>query len=473
MTVDLSPRRDSAFGTLCEWLLGACFVLVPVLSAWASTVTIAGLPPVRLLVVALIGLVVIRRQVMSGTSMILLVVSALWIGVGLFLVSGGAGLKELLGVVVGLLTMLSMTMAADRPRWILTLCRAWLFGLLVAILPALYEVATGRHLPNYRLGSPAWIRRTATDIASFMVNPNLFAYFMCAGMIALIIGWQLERHRLVRWMYLGTTLLCFPLIVLTGSRLTDFCLIVIMAWLLMLSRWMAVASAAVAVLAVSALVVLGKVDDLTHTVSTAIYNLSSNSGRSRAAVYLDSAWLYVSSGGIGIGPAQFPAKVVRAPWPTRGTIDPHNGFSEVITGYGTVVGAVVVALGAAVLWSTVRRNWRPGLGPLQRLLLQAVTVNMLVIPVISMSNSSYLKAPVVWAQMATVAVWCQMLCSRSMVELEASVDPSALLLKRRRVPMVDLPRHAHLLRRVLVSRTCVHSTPTPVGRVTRVVVPHE
>lgn len=401
--------EGSVFSKLCEWLLKACVVLVPVLSAWASTKTIAGLPPIRILAALLVVLAAVCRHRLSSVTQVLLLLTLAWGCIGIALMKDVIGFKEVIGVVVGLLTMVAMTMVADSREWIVTVCRAWLLGMVVAIVPGILEVVTGRHLPNYREGSPAWIRTSATDIASFLVNPNLFAYFLAAGMIVMVVGWQLEDSRLMKAMYLGCTFVSFPLILLTGSRLTLLACLFIVAWLLLRSRVLAIVSAVLAAAAALMIVVTGWLPRLLTIIGDIIHDLSSNSGRSRLAVYRDAGWMFVDSHGMGIGPGQFQTQVLWAPWPTRGTIDPHNGFVEVFLGYGLLLGVVLVALAAAVLWCSIRRQWAGDVDPVNRVLAEALTVSMLVIPVIALSNSSYLKNPVVWAQMATVAVFCEFL----------------------------------------------------------------
>lgn len=439
----LVAPRPTPWQRLVEAVLAVCLLLLPLASAWASTVTVAGLPPVRLLVVVFVAAVLVGRQHLSTVTQVLVVVTLVWTAVGLFLVEGEAGPKEVLGVIVGLVTMIAMTMTVTDRRWMTRLCRAWFLGLVVACLPAGYEIATGRHMPNYLEGSSAWIRRKSTDIASFMVNPNLFAYFLAAGMIVMVVGWQTERGRW-RWAYLAAALVVPPLVLLTGSRLTLAVVVVVLVWMLLRSRVLALVTAVGVPLAALAVVVTGQLPALLADISLAIYNLTSTSGQSRLHLYRNAAWLLERSGGLGFGPGQFQTLVLTAPWPTYGSVDPHNGFTEVIGGYGIVLGGLVLGLAAATLWRALRREGRTGRSDRDVVLAQAVAVSMVVVPLLSMANSSYLKSPVVWAQMGTIAVWCQALMVRSGVVARlapraSSTGPSA--------PRA-LPRRLRTVRRV-------------------------
>jgi len=436
---------------LGEGLLIACFMLVPVLTAWASTSTIAGLPPVRLLAIALLGLVVLLRDRIGVIAQVLLVVTAIWLAWGLFLVqAGGNGYKELLGVAVGMITVITMTMAARSRRWLIRLCRAWLIGMLVTGLPGLGELITGKHLPNYRLGSPDWIRTSATDIASFMVNPNLFAYFLVVGMTVMIVGWQMETGRLMRLLYFVTALVAAVLVVFTGSRLCLAAAAVLLVWMVVRSRALSWTVAVLTVIGVAAGLAGGYLPEVLAGVTQFIHDLSSTSGQSRLHLYQNGLWMLLRSDGLGIGPAQFQTLVAQAPWPTYDSVDPHSGFTEVFSGYGLVIGSALLALVAAALIAALRGDWRQyplrqaRTSYLRSLLLQAVAVSLLISPMLALANSSFLRATVAWAQMGTVAVWCQALLEPRRWRLDdRQPSPAA---------PGQLPRRYRIARRAAVGR---------------------
>ena len=157
----------------------------------------------------------------------------------------------------------------------------------------------------------------------------------------------------------------------------------------------------------------GMIPQLIDAYNTFIVNLNSNSGQTRLHLYQNAGWLFVNTKGFGIGPGRYTVEVTAAPWRTYGAIDPHNGFTEVFVGYGLLVGVVLVALALAALIAAIRRaGGHPGYT--ETILLQAVGVSLLLCPVLAMANSSYLKAPAVWCQMATIALWCQYLLRTSL-----------------------------------------------------------
>ncbi|AXE39986.1 O-antigen ligase family protein [Acidipropionibacterium virtanenii] len=407
------PGTAGARARFLEFCLRWAFLLLPLASAWASTVTLGPIVPVRALAAVLVVLVVACRDRMSSVAWSVVLVGALWLVWGVFLARPGTGYRELLGVGIGLATMVAMTMAAKDASWLVRLCRSWLIGMIIVCLPAFFEVATGIHMPNYREGSSEYVRSRATDIASFMVNPNLFAYFLIVGMGVMIVGWRLETGRL-RHLYFLFALIAPVLVLLTGSRLCLAAVALLFVWMLLLSRPLTLTVAAVGVLGAGLIVVTGRLHRLLRVVDTALFNLGSLSGRSRLHVYQDALWMFADKHGLGQGPGQFTIRLEYAPWPTYTTVDPHSGFTEVFVGYGLLVGSLIVALALATLVRAVRRDWRAASrrrprAAAESLLLQGVVLLLAVSPLLAMANSSYLKSPVVWCHMGTVAIWCQAL----------------------------------------------------------------
>jgi len=88
-----------------------------------------------------------------------------------------------------------------------------------------------------------------------------------------------------------------------------------------------------------------------------------------------------------------------------------------------------------------------------RVLAEALTVSMLVIPVIALANSSYLKNPVVWAQMATVAVFCEFLRPGATAGLEKEFAG--------RCGVDETPRRTYLERRSRLVRGVVDRAQRP------------
>lgn len=420
MSVLNAPRKTPAEpGTpgerlpVLEWGLRWAFLLLPFASAWASTITLGPIAPVRALAAVLVVLMLVCRDRLTPVTQIVAAVGALWLCWGLVLAGPGTGYRELLGVGVGLATLLAMTMTARDASWLIRLCRGWLIGMVATCLPAFVEVATGKHLPNYRQGASEYIRTRATDIASFMVNPNLFAYFLVVGMAVMIVGWKLETGAL-RWVYFAFALISPALVLLTGSRLCLAAVALLFVWMMLLSRRLTVVVTAVGLLGAAAILATGRFQSFLSRIDTAIFNLGSLSGQSRLHVYQDALWMFRQSYGLGQGPGLFATRLVHAPWPTYTTVDPHSGFTEVFVGYGMLVGALIVALAVAALVRAVRKDWRaPSLrrprAAAESLLLQAVTVLLLATPLLAMANSSYLKSPVVWCHIGTLAIWCQAL----------------------------------------------------------------
>ena len=176
-----------------------------------------------------------------------------------------------------------------------------------------------------------------------MVNPNLFAYFITAGMVALIVGWQLEKGWL-KWTYFIVALLVASVTWFTGSRLCMAACLVLLAWMCVRSRVLTMIAAIGVCVGAIFVIAAGMIPQLIDAYNTFIVNLNSNSGQTRLHLYQNAGWLFVNTKGVGIGPGRYTVEVTAAPWRTYGAIDPHNGFTEVFVGYGLLVGVILVAL---------------------------------------------------------------------------------------------------------------------------------
>ena len=105
-----------------------------------------------------------------------------------------------------------------------------MFAWIVAVIPAIYEIVSGKHLPNYLSSSPGWVRESSDDIASYFVNPNPFAYFLCAAMAVFIMASRLEK-RWVRNVMLVCCALSPVIIYPTNSRLVLAVSLVMLVWM--------------------------------------------------------------------------------------------------------------------------------------------------------------------------------------------------------------------------------------------------
>ncbi|MGO4957468.1 O-antigen ligase family protein [Luteococcus sp. Sow4_B9] len=406
-----------------RWLdLLARFLLLvlPTAASFGPIIRIGPLTAARLVSVLLVGcagLYVLRvHKAIPRTALAVLALLFVWGSWGFARLQDPSGGRELFSVMIGLATIVAVlcvvgpVASADRDRalgWLRSMTRGWLLGWFVACLPACWEIATGRHLWNYREDAPLWIRQTAVDIASYMVNPNLFAFFLAAAMGMLMISFWLERGWR-RWLGAACVLVSPVICWFTGSRL--IILVVLIYWaafvLQLGGRQLARIGAAVALLGL--LLLLPSLLRAPWGVPTP--NVGSNA--QRAALYRNGWYMIWHSGGLGIGPGGFEQeiKTARAPVDTLGgPANPHSMLFELASQYGLLLAALALGLLAVVVVRTTPaavRSWPAkwvwGLN------VNTALLALFVLPA-GFANSSWLDSSVSFIQLAGLAMVFQVL----------------------------------------------------------------
>lgn len=403
----MSPSAQSSGMTRAQVIAAAFFFGTPFLASLGSVVTVAGLAAARPWAMATLVAVLLAGPKLNRTAKWVLLMAVLWTLFGLMSMHTPKAIRPFLGLPVSLIGVLATTLFPwnpDRLRW---LSRGWLAAWFCAVLPALVELATGRHLPNYLSSSPDWVRERSDDIASYFVNPNPFAFFLCSAMIVLITTSSLEGPRLRRIM-LTCAGITPVLIHFTNSRAVLAVSLIVLAWMVLsvtpIQRHARQAAAAMMILATAALIFL-----VTNTAFTAkLLSGFERSGSSRLGLYLNAAWMYLQSWGLGVGPGMYE-EIMKAggfPFPTDGAINPHSGVFEVLSQYGFVISALVGAALVAVVLRGLRWHSSGYADDRAKPLLQGIIMAAVTLPALSFGDSRFLDSPIAWAHISTMlAIW--------------------------------------------------------------------
>ncbi|ROR54701.1 teichuronic acid biosynthesis protein TuaE [Luteococcus japonicus] len=367
---------------------------------------------VTLALVGLAGLIVLRRRELPHVAVWTLTYTCLWLGWGFARETSGEGAKELLSVAVGMLTAVAVVAVAggaaggerdSAADWLRVYTRGWFLAWLCTSVPAVWEIATGKHLWNYRSDAAEWIRESATDIASYMVNPNLFAFFLVSAMAMLMVGHALERGWWRRAYALAiclTPAICFP----TNSRLLQLVSPVLLLWFLAQfpAFWTWARRAAPLVV----VAILG----LAWTVMTTPGSEPKpdvGSTAQREALYRNGWYLLWRTLGLGTGPGRFEEDLRSgvAPFDTYGgPVNPHSGLFETASQYGVGIAALGLALLLVVgilTWPAVQRRWQD---PMQHSMRWSLLALVVVCLPMSFANSTWLDSSTAFAQLAGICL---------------------------------------------------------------------
>ena len=403
----MSVSTSSTGMNRAQVIAAAFFFGMPFLASLGSVVTVAGLAAARPWAMATLVAVLLAGPKLNRTAKWVIFLTVLWTLSGLMNIHTPQVIRPFLGLPVSLVGVLATTLFPwdlDRLRW---LARGWLAAWVCAVIPALIELATGRHLPNYLSSSPAWVRERSDDIASYFVNPNPFAFFLCSAMIALVTTSALEGPKL-RKVMLACAGITPILIYFTNSRAILAVSLLVLVWLILsatpLRHHVRQSVAGLMVLASTCLVFL-----VTNTnFTTSLLAGFERSGSSRLGLYLNAAWMYLQSWGLGIGPGMFEElmKSGSYPFPTDGAINPHSGVFEILSQYGFVISAFVGAALVVLVIRGLQLHSRSYADKRAKPLLQGIIMFAVTLPALSFGDSRFLDSPIAWAHISMMlAIW--------------------------------------------------------------------
>lgn len=377
--------------------------LMPVVASLGSVVSIGGFAAARPLAAVLVVVTFLVTPRWNRVSIWIVVLIVCWLVWGLVMPHGTDAFKRLLSIALSLASVLAFVLYPWTRERLRLLGRAWLFAWFVAVIPAIYEIVSGKHLPNYLSSSPGWVRESSDDIASYFVNPNPFAYFLCAAMAVFVMASRLEK----RWVRNVMLICCVvsPVIIYpTNSRLVLAVSLVMLVWMVatrevVRPRLKLLTAVSVTLVMVAVVVLISS-----PAIMNRIFNSFEGSGSDRLKLYMNAIWMFLSTFGLGIGPGMFENTMRRnrVPYITHEAVNPHSGVFEILSQYGFLIAALVGAALIAVAWRGMRGIGRIDEAPEYRMIRQGVVITAIMIPVLSFGDSTFLDSPIAWIQVATL-----------------------------------------------------------------------
>ena len=392
-----TPRRN------LQGFTSVLLFLMPVVASLGSVISIGGFAAARPLALVLVVATFMVTPRWNRVSIWIVILIVCWLTWGLVMLHGTDALKRLFSIALSLASVLAFVLYPWTRERLRLLGRAWLFAWFVAVIPAIYEIITRKHLPNYLSSSPGWVRESSDDIASYFVNPNPFAYFLCAAMAVFVMTSQLEK----RWVRNVMLICCVvsPVIIYpTNSRLVLAVSLVMLVWMVATREavrpWLRKLTAVSVMLAVVAVVVLIS----SPAIMSRILDSFEGSGSDRLKLYLNAIWMFLSTFGLGIGPGMFEETIRRnrVPYITHEAVNPHSGVFEILSQYGFLIAALVGAALIALTWRSMRGIGRTGEAPEYRMIRQGIAITAITVPVLSFGDSTFLDSPIAWIQVATL-----------------------------------------------------------------------
>lgn len=308
--------------------------------------------------VALIpALLMLSRTPSRGLATKLLLVTtvafAVWGPIGLtWTPAPVVGQRQLLGILLSIAgAWVAIGLTSARAATVQHLRAGFVLAAFVLASIGLWQYATGNNL--WRLAGQTVRFEDSMLIGSF-VNPNNFAVFLlgCAGPV---LSWALSAKG-IRRPFAVALLAAMAFVVLgTTSRAGVLGLLVIVVSVLIIVMMQA-PKTQVPVLFTLAALSLGTwaafSRQITAGLSTAFAGSSGSSDDLRVALSQTAVRYFFDSGGLGIGPAGFQARLALET--SQSILATHNTFLQVAAEYGLPVALPMFALVAVIATSALR-----------------------------------------------------------------------------------------------------------------------
>lgn len=401
--------QSLAAGSWSERAARPLVYLLPVLATVALYLPSGLLMPVRLVTLVLAAaavwnLATTRTVVAPRVMWAVVVVSASFITFGAIGMLRYPQLTSLVDVAhVGFIIVTCVAMALltiDRSVVIAGLW-GWASAGVLAAAVGLWEITTGDHLPG-NLPSQQFSDTIAgwNVISSFFDNPNLYAYQLVVLILLLPVLWYVPG-RGTRWLSVGLGILGVYLLLWTEARIALLTLLIGAGVWCLRYRWTRIA-ALVALALTGATMALGLRPGSSVVAFTklALDNIQwrGTSTWVRAEMARSGWWMTQQSDYLGVGPGGYArwAFLPENPHTYEKLNNAHWGMVEVMAEYGVITVALlllVLAAGTLHALRTERKLTSQGGQHLNRAILYAGAVQAITLPLLCVSNSTWLRQP--------------------------------------------------------------------------------
>lgn len=270
----------------------------------------------------------------------------------------------------------------------------WVLSLLVTGVVGTWEVLTGGYLPG---NTPAvYFKPSYPDydlIASTFDNPNLYAYHIVVGVLALPVLWP-RRGWLLRGLLVLFGAWQILLLWYTGSRLCLLTLILgVSCWMLFHRGSRLLVLAGAGVVAVGSLLKVPWLAPVWGFVDWSRVDLEGSSEWVRMLLLRSAVWSWQRTDLLGAGPGGFEHWALHPdnPYQFEGLNNAHAGMAELLVEYGVV--SFVVTLAALLVAGVAAWRWSRRTRGQGRVLGRAVVVMVVCFIPCSSMHSTWLNQP--------------------------------------------------------------------------------
>jgi len=349
------------------------------------------------------------QYIFLGLWLLLAAVSLVWVE------NRGEAVRDLFILFMGLSLVGLAPAVISRGQLLDRAVKIWLAVFLFMAGLGIFEHITGWHLPISRF-SQGYQPHLAFRPTAVFVNENNYAVFLNLCIPFVLARWRhftgIRSRILLGWGLIAAIYLIFA----TGSRINYAVLILsVLVYALVLTA----RGKKLRTLGILSAVLIG-VWIIFRGISPSLYKYNvrevknlgeplelvsaENSISIRLNLIRNGLWSLVRTWGLGTGAGNFETWAGKnAPYSTRGIVNPHNWWIELVSEYGVVIASGYLAFYFSLLrlvwqeWRKARDKWIP----------EAMGLALAVFPLAALSPSSSLEYYPHWLLLAVAFAWQQ------------------------------------------------------------------
>lgn len=320
-----------------------------------------------------------------------------------------AAIFEVIAILFGIIiALILLFLKAYNKSGLKALISGWIGAYTITLVVAVWEIATGNHLPSaFTEQAPDYAQVGVT--ASTFGNPNNYGAFLVMAFPFLWLARSLTTRKYARQFYI-ILLTTVPLVAaLTASRLAIIGMLVEMIMLILVNiknpRRIVYNLIFISMLISLMWLFVGKEDSRIHQKLTRMHTEIQNVGSIGVRINLakNAIWMVYSTYLMGAGAGSF--EVVQqqgnVPYYTNGIINPHNYWLEVLSQYGLIVFLLLLWWYCATFITAIKYSYTKYS---YKIYSQTLVVTLIGYIFASIANSSFIEQPTNWVFLASIMI---------------------------------------------------------------------
>jgi hypothetical protein len=400
-----------------------------ILAFLAAGSAVGNMQPSRLLAIAVFVYLLVQGKLvepMSMPSRVLVFTLFFWIVWGIISLIWTSdltnGANELIIIAIGFIIILTLLNLANNTSNVLLIIRSgWISAFIITLPLAFWELFTFQHIPDAGglLPGKSDLVETGGPASTIMIyagatfgNRNNYCAFIVLCIPFLLWAFEQAKNRSKKTKYAILMVLGVFIVVVDGSRLGMFCLVLeLIFWLMLQRRGSTVTFKKWSIILLIALIFYLAFEFQEHTLSRLEDLQEGLSGKGqvgRTNLFINGLRLIKSTAGLGVGAGGFMTSVRTGSnmLPTERIYASHNLWIEILADYGVFVWSLFIFWLIATFSYVVKaRNIAKKIehDDIENALRYTIIL-MVTFPFCFLMNSSIFRWTILWSMFGCLAV---------------------------------------------------------------------